>query len=67
MTVTLHGIFLELSSFGKFSKAELAAAKAGGVSTKTSAKFRAFVSDWTDGVYDEDLAEAIFEAKSFLK
>ena len=41
MTVTLHGIFLELSSFGKFSNAELAAAKAGGVSTKTSAKFRA--------------------------
>jgi hypothetical protein len=67
MTVTLHGIFLELSSFGKFSNAELAAAKAGGVSTKTSAKFRAFVSNWTDGVYDEDPAAAIFEAKSFLK
>ena len=67
MTVTLNGIFLELSSFGSFSKAELAAAKASKVSTKTSADFRAFVSNWMEGVYDEDPYAAIFEAKSFLK
>jgi uridylate kinase len=67
MTVTLNGIFLELSSFGTFSKAELAAAKASRVSTEISADFQAFVSNWMDGVYDEDPDAAIFEAKSFLK
>jgi hypothetical protein len=67
MTVTLNGIFLELSSFGSFSKAELAAVKASKVSTKTSADFQAFVSYWMEGVYDEDPDAAIFEAKSFLK
>jgi hypothetical protein len=67
MTVTLNGIFLELSSFGTFSKAELAAAKASRVSTETSADFQAFVSNWMEGVYDEDPDAAIFEAKSFLK
>jgi hypothetical protein len=67
MTVTLNGIFLELSSFGTFSKAELAAAKASRVSTETSTDFQAFVSDWMEGVYDEDPDAAIFEAKSFLK
>ena len=67
MTVTLNGIFLELSSFGSFSKAELAAAKASRVSTETSTDFQAFVSDWAEGVYDEDPDAAIFEAKSFLK
>jgi hypothetical protein len=56
-----------LSSFGSFSKAELAAAKASRVSTKTSADFQAFVSNWMEGVYDEDPDAAIFEAKSFLK
>jgi hypothetical protein len=67
MTVTLNGIFLELSSFGSFSKTELAAAKASRVSTKTSADFQSFVSNWMEGVYDEDPDAAIFEAKSFLK
>jgi hypothetical protein len=67
MTVTLNGIFLELSSFGTFSKAELAAAKASRVSTETSTDFQAFVSNWMEGVYDEDPDAAIFEAKSFLK
>ena len=67
MAVTLNGIFLELSSFGSFSKAELAAAKVSRVSTETSTDFQAFVSDWMEGVYDEDPDAAIFEAKSFLK
>ena len=66
MTVTLNGIFLELSSFGSFSKAELAAAKASRVSTETSADFQAFVSDWMEGVYDEDPC-GNFLSKKFFK
>jgi hypothetical protein len=64
--IKLIDMFNELSTWITFSPAEMEAASNSKITNKNNPKFKALISNWGSGVYDEDPGYIVDELKGFL-
>ena len=63
---TIYDIMLELGTWIKFFPSKLAKAKVSKITTSNNREFKRLVSDWENGMYDEDIDQLGREISNLL-